>query len=413
MTFPERVRTQYPGQQNFFSLNTYGVNGSSYFPQSSVTYVGYPFGKITMDTLNNHYTPGVLAVRPFDIRSYRADFQNANLKSYFKRPAGFPETWPNYNSLTGALGLSGLSPGAWQSPQTEVRNIEQAAWSLAFSKVGRPSASSMQNIAEAKMLARQLQSPLRGVQDVFKRLSQGYRGPRRTWPQTLRGAASVASERWLAYQMGWKPLFQDVCGTIDTLERALNKSRHGFEVAPGSCQTSYGDTYPPYTYLQNYWYVTRQLWNKTQVRHSIKLYYSLWDDPGRYEMTKLGLNPRFWAGGAFDLIPYSFVVNWASDIQGYLYARSAVGMPGYLGACSSIKTTSVNGARFVNVRDLSGAGSPGFEGSYTSDRYYRTSAVVPSSFNVNSLLALRNPLAEISRGFTAAALGYQRSCRNS
>lgn len=110
---------------------------------------------------------------------------------------------------------------------------------------------------------------------------------------------------WLEYHFGWKPMIQDIFTGIDILQQPIANKR-----VKGSAKES-----KVYTYAveeTNYrTYAYRRLSNRAKVCCSFEV-----SNPNLWRANQLGLiNP---AKLAWELIPFSFVVDWFIPVSGFL-----------------------------------------------------------------------------------------------
>ena len=148
----------------------------------------------------------------------------------------------------------------------------------------------------------------------------------RAWKQFLKksrdtlrreGIDSVAAREYLAYVYGLKPLMQDVFGAAQTM-KALAKKDLLFK-GVGKSTTLRGAT----TGFRNLSYSQLERIGGTATA---KVKCTLWaridpETPSLRAMNQLGLlNP---AGLLWDLVPYSFVVDWFIPVGPVLYALTA------------------------------------------------------------------------------------------
>jgi hypothetical protein len=142
---------------------------------------------------------------------------------------------------------------------------------------------------------------LRGgrIPDFFKAL-----GIRK---HTVRSAASNMGQLWLEYSYGWKPLVEDIHNAVNVLQRPFP-----FKVVRGRAKGTYHVHYEQHvaspisdTSTDHLWVIRLQLQMKISVSNWVA-----------WRANELGLiNP---VAIAWELVPFSFVVDWFLPIGNYL-----------------------------------------------------------------------------------------------
>lgn len=132
------------------------------------------------------------------------------------------------------------------------------------------------------------------------------------------GLSDEAANRWLEYQYGWKPLLSDV---YEASRQILEGDKHHPQrVAYFVRETLNSEE------LVKYHYQSGNVWYKgtTTAKHSCTVRFDFWPDPDDImfrEFNELGImNPL---AVAWELIPFSFVVDWALPIGDFLNAIGA------------------------------------------------------------------------------------------
>jgi hypothetical protein len=137
-------------------------------------------------------------------------------------------------------------------------------------------------------------------------------------PKGLKPKAKAFSNNWLEYHFGWSPLVKDIGGAIDTLNKGIPPTR-----VRGSAtvrfDTRVRDFGRPYNFSD---YVQK-------VRVSMVADVTI-TNPNLWLANQLGLiNP---AALAWELVPFSFVVDWFGNVGNYLssftdFAGVAISLP--------------------------------------------------------------------------------------
>lgn len=157
---------------------------------------------------------------------------------------------------------------------------------------------------------------------VYKALS-GSRSLPRDWKANFsRHATSVAAENWLAFNYGVKPLISDIKGSIAEYYKVRGVRPIIRSVSMGLPGKSYSDF--SYGSAQSSQGTARTDWAQISQSGHLVCYAEFNDDAGRWDATaaRLGLtNP---AELLWELIPFSFVVDWFLQVGDFLHAAQTI-----------------------------------------------------------------------------------------
>lgn len=158
----------------------------------------------------------------------------------------------------------------------------------------------------------------RMIKDVFKLvdLVRDFRRGRlpSDFSKLLKKAPSW-QDLWLQYQYGWKPLVQDVYDSFDALmHRRMYKSARLTSRARRREDWNLTLANTPFTGAN----ARIKGWSKHRIL--MQLEYSIGNTRAQQLSGYTSLNP---ASLAWELLPYSFVVDWVYDIGGYLRAMES------------------------------------------------------------------------------------------
>lgn len=146
------------------------------------------------------------------------------------------------------------------------------------------------------------------------------------------------ANRWLELQFGWLPLLSDVYTSVEKINQRVKLNFYEI-AASGSSSTSRNSSSPwstPYTCIRD---VEEQM--SVQVLYKFKVTVT---DPNLRDLAQWGLtNP---AVLAWELLPYSFVVDWFLPIGNYLSALSATHGLSISGGAKMVKRRSVVVVRY-------------------------------------------------------------------
>lgn len=218
-------------------------------------------------------------------------------KRNFEKGSPFP---PSVAQLTYAL----LSYGGSHQATCKYQHALNDAYSKFKEKVAAEAANGT-NAAEyrqtVQLLAGTLQAlrhPTKTMLDLAKKYFSKTKSP---------GLFGAMSDAWLAWHFGVEPLVKDVYATLELLTKPLPPGRMIF--GQGRAQTSY-------TYTNNgSLYADISVLLRARVGARVEV-----SNPNVFLASQLGLiNP---ASVAWDLVPFSFVVDWFFDLSSLIASFS-------------------------------------------------------------------------------------------
>lgn len=148
----------------------------------------------------------------------------------------------------------------------------------------------------------------------------------RVKPKSLATGGSF-SERWLEYQFGWMPLFSDLHGGYELLTEDLSSRGLIF-----SAVRSYEDTVEFGTSTPNW-----EMKGSSHIQSRVKVYAAV-DNKKIADLARYGfLNPL---QIAWELVPYSFVVDWFMPVGNLIGAFGATRGLTFVGGFTSSRVSS-------------------------------------------------------------------------
>lgn len=134
--------------------------------------------------------------------------------------------------------------------------------------------------------------------------------------------ASRSGDAWLAYTYGWKPLVYDIWNAVQLIQQGW-KPEHG-PILSAKRRISWNESYYPSTSLKG------TSWNGTHTRGFEACCYYTVSNEWLAGLNNIGLINPFTV--AWELMPYSFVIDWLLPIGNFLEALTAdVGLAFYGG----------------------------------------------------------------------------------
>lgn len=209
--------------------------------------------------------------------------------------------------------------------------------------------------------------------------------------------SQALAANWLEIQYGWKPLLGDVYGSAILLAKSLDRPRSALVTANCKLEKSLRETV--YYGFSDCLVVTRDLRSKSEVKQSIR--YAVTSAASR-NLAEVGISNPYHL--AWELVPFSFVVDWFLPIGNYLESIDA------LAGCTFISGTRSAALRVDNRFFGSGRQNVGANGDWTYSGYGSGSYIKNDvtrypivGFPPNHSPSLANPF-NMTRAFNAIAL---------
>jgi hypothetical protein len=148
------------------------------------------------------------------------------------------------------------------------------------------------------------------------------RGRRRHAKDLANDSANAASNAWLALQYGWKPLLNDVYGSVKGLAESQNGGNSIFAYASGTAVRNVSESKSFSPSVPSGYRGSEVTLQTTSSKYFVKykVRYSK-SSPAVSNLASLGiLNPALLA---WELMPYSFVIDWFLPVGNYLGSLDA------------------------------------------------------------------------------------------
>jgi hypothetical protein len=212
----------------------------------------------------------------------------------------------------------------WKIPETmpqylstDIASAQMNTLVKAYAKMNDSDAHGFVTVAEANKTAKMLSSPLSKSRDLLgKTISRKMTLVSRGW-----SSAKAAASAWLEYRYGWKPIIYDVADICDAY-RAQARRAEPIRVTARSGWKSvvktdnlFHPSIPGLTSLDLRQTATYDCSVNSGVIYTI-------DDPARHNAvgTSFGVSLRDVPSAIWELMPYSFVVDWFLNVGDWLTA---------------------------------------------------------------------------------------------
>jgi len=226
-------------------------------------------------------------------------------------PVAFMEEWiDGPYALSVSIGGSKLTPASVFT-QSEIDALISVAASKAWSDANQHDANVLQDAAECRQLVKLLQSPKKTAQGIIgaaiktrgKSVVSGAKS-------VAKSTADLASDLWLQYQYGVKPLVSTLNGVVDAMARY--RKRHRW--------TARGNLTISKTKVTSgtavYW-VADFYWTRTDV-HEVKVRAGILLEEEVRLTNNLGVDASGLLSLPWELIPFSFVADWFINVGDFI-----------------------------------------------------------------------------------------------
>ncbi len=222
------------------------------------------------------------------------------------------------------------------TPPAQILNssgLITSASTLALANVKNPSVQGLAFIGEIQQTLSLLRNPIEALTKYAQR-----RRP------TKLGAAGAVSSEYLAYVFGVLPLMHDIEGIIDALFRLVNERETARgHAADGTTVTStptsiFSDSVITGVFMQEIWE------ESIDVRAGV-----LYAFEGRTLVDSLGVSLRDIPAAMWELLPWSFVVDWFSNVGKVISACTAAISNEFLAQWLTVKRTTTYTRKITNV----------------------------------------------------------------
>jgi len=263
---------------------------------------GAPVGPYGSDNFEIHQLVPAQDDNLYDIVSMNGRKRDAHPQAFthdrMKQSYGFGYTQYPDGRVAGVEGwyiLPGITPP--DMPLTgDVDTANNKALSAIYDQM-RGDLDLSIDIAEAHKSAQMVSKMAKGLANLAVTLRKMKRSNPRDW-----------GNLWLEFTYGWKPLAKSIYGTVDRLLNPDNDS--GYQVYKGRGQTLNKKNGSFDTSLGSASYIA-----DTSVRVEYGMAFNLAESRLEELAGYTSLNP---ISIAWELVPYSFVVDWVVDVGGYM-----------------------------------------------------------------------------------------------
>lgn len=193
-----------------------------------------------------------------------------------------------------------------------------------------------QSFAEYRQVCSMFGNAARDIMTGFRSLRSGsaIKDILRALKKPDNPASKRIANRWLEYQYGLKPLMSDIYGSLEEMSKLLDT---GFwiYVRSSTKDEQFSSTYVKFGFPP-FWPSYRETHSVYSYRTSARYKISR---PGLKQLAQIGItNPLLLA---WELVPYSFVVDWMIPVGSYLASLDALNGVSDLQVINGMKSTTL------------------------------------------------------------------------
>lgn len=246
------------------------------------------------------------------------------------------------SELTGPLAaMTGTVVGSSELDSLGVTALNIAV-NAAFANMNSAPLMAGEIASDYKQTLSMLRKPFSGAADLTRKIFSAKK--RRLKLKSNLNDATAFTGAWLEYRYGWKPLIFDCESAMEEIRRNAEKNKRQRLVARSSCSRSYTKkvvfnrvNFGTWPYLAS----SGTAVGSGQIdAHAGVIYETvLSHDPRKALVTSLGLLPKDVPSTIWEVIPYSFVVDWFVGVGDWISATTPNANVSVLGSwCTRIKS---------------------------------------------------------------------------
>lgn len=219
--------------------------------------------------------------------------------------------------------ITGFSPGYGHEKSG---NVQNDAVLNAYVQLNQAPVIGGELLADLGKTLAMLRQPFSRAEDLILQIQRLARKRKKHYVKTgnrqlERGLKAFASA-WLETRYGWQPLMMDISETMSQVHVIMDRitSKPAIRVARGSARASVYDG-APFTALLSAWSIEGACEWSSEIRSNAGIIYqqrltSLAEQVSR----TLGLDAQAIPGTLWEIMPYSFVVDWFIGVGDWLHA---------------------------------------------------------------------------------------------
>lgn len=208
--------------------------------------------------------------------------------------------------------------GPWLSLADDRERAKATLLVKAYAKMNESPLLMGENLAEIHQSVQMLKKPFSGAVDLIAKIARSRDSALRKTNVSL---AKATSNAWLEYRYGWKPLILDTQQIIKEVRNSSVKGNGKFKVARTSKRFTKKDKADAYLTGSGLYTTTGVATHEIECDVSAGVIYAARNRSLAGLLAKTsGLDSRSLPSTAWELVPFSFVVDWFVNVGDWLQA---------------------------------------------------------------------------------------------
>lgn len=331
----------------YVHTDQYGNVGNPYTYGSGQSYTG------TNDSISDENHPGYLKKRnqgelvlgSLVLQKYSREMSQADFNYGPYLTWGTEHCWGDFAAwVEGRL----TDPFSWVT--NDLARMKSVALAKAYANVNSSTLCTAEYLKEAGETLQMLKHPFRSSHELLRKIYR--KGRRGSSKRTAAASAKAMSDSWLEYRYGWQPILLDMSAIMKLVSEASKRMRVRLvSRASQNFKSELSKVHEVSGGLPRANAATVTARHERDVRVAAGVIYEVQPHTAPEQiMATLGLRARDLPPSLWNLIPFSFVVDWFVNVEDWLQAVMPVPQVSYL--ANWVTTVDNVTTDITNIRTL-------------------------------------------------------------